>query len=205
MLNNVSRKNREIGTNFTLFYIHTVIFVEKIFCEKPVCSSQLKRNNSFPPIKATAMGFSAIRKQIFFGKFFDKVIILKLNVRNQIIIKNTSGYRIISFFVKKKKKKSTCTKQIFINLQFPKNPLRLCEDKWPNFDAPPSSLKRFLGRRYFGFKLVTFSQLFLQGLHNRCGKPPFFERPTKYIPRYRKQCFVFHPESIFKKYFSSRS
>ena len=52
-------------------------------------------------------------------------------------------------------------------------PWSLCEDKWPNFDAPLSSLKRFLGRRCFGFELVTFSQFFSQGLYNRSGKPSF--------------------------------
>ena len=44
-------------------------------------------------------------------------------------------------------------------------------------------VERFLGRRYFGFKLVTvtFSQLFSQGLYNRCGKPSLLiVRPNIY-------------------------
>ena len=172
----------------------------KLFCEKPVCSSQLKKKQLiFPPTKATATGFSAIRKPLFFGKFFYKVIILKSNVRKQIIIKNTNGYRIISFFVKKQRKKSTCTKQIFIHgIQFPKNPWRLWEDKWPNFDAPLSSLKRFLGRGYFGFKLVTFSQLFSQGLHNRYGKPPFLRSPPNIYPAAENNA-LFFIQKVFSK------
>ena len=85
----------------------------KIFCEKPVCSSRLKRNNSFPPIKSTATGFSAIRKPlpIFFGKMFYKVIILKSNVPKTIIIKKYEASL-------RQKKKSSCTKQVFINLLF---------------------------------------------------------------------------------------
>ena len=68
MLNNINRENKESGTNFILFYIQ-LIFMAKIFYEKPVCSSQLIRNNPFPPVKATATGFSATRKPLSFGKF----------------------------------------------------------------------------------------------------------------------------------------
>ena len=103
------------------------------------------------------------------------------------------------------KKKSTCPKQVFINLFFQRILATSTRtNAWPNVGAPLSTLKR-LGRRYFDFEFVTSFHLFSQGLYNRCDKPFFFESSTKCIPRCRKRCFVFLRESIFKWYFPSRS
>ena len=94
------------------------------------------------------------------------------------------------------KKKLTCTKQIFINLLFQRILGACVRRNWPNFDAPLSSLKRFLGCRYFGLKLVTFSQLFSQGLCNRCCKPSFLRVRPNIYPAVENNAWFF-----FKKVF----
>ena len=71
-------------------------------------------------MKATATGFSAIRKSLLFGKLYYKLIILQSNVRKKNNYKNTNGDRIISLFVKK----STCTKRLFMDF-FSKESLEL--------------------------------------------------------------------------------
>ena len=107
------------------------------------------------------------------------------------------GDRIISFFLKKK---INLHKTDLHKPSFPKNPWSLCEDKWPNFDAPLSlsSLKRFLGRRYLGFKLVTIPHLFLQGLYNRCGKPSFLRVRPNIYPAVQNNAWFFF-EKVFLK------
>ena len=75
---NLCPKNYYLARRFG----HSVNFHGRdIFRETRVFKPTEKWNNSFPPIKATAAGFSAVRKPLLFGKFFYKVIILKSNVR----------------------------------------------------------------------------------------------------------------------------
>ena len=81
---------------------------------------------------------------------------------------------------------------------FPKQPWSLCEDKWPNFDAPLSSLKRFLGRRYFGFEFISSFRLFSQGLHNRCGKPSILRVQPNIYPTIENNAGFFF-EKVFLK------
>ena len=72
--------------------------------------------------------------------------------------KNTNGDGIISFFVKK----STGTKRLFIDFFFQRILGAFARNARTNDDAPLSSLKRLLGRCYFGLESVTSFQLFFR-------------------------------------------
>ena len=68
-----------------------------------------------------------------------------------------------------------------------------------------SSLKSFLGRRYFGLKFISSLQPSLARSVYSVWLVFFFESPTIYFPRSPKQCFAFLQENFLKRTVSSRS
>ena len=116
-----------------------------------------------------------------FSYLLKRLLMVSLLLRN----------KIINFFVKK----STCKLRLFRNV-FPWSSCSRCEDEWPTLHTALSSLKWFLGRRYFGFQF--FSAFFGKSCVINVARVPFFRIWLNIFSAFKKNASLFWKKVFLK-------